>query len=464
MDHPREESEGLFQPGELRDYLHFALGAVGRHRWGFACLLLGFLSLAGAVAYLFPKSFRAHARVLALPAEDAPGAAKAGPGQPEVLAQAAAEVVFSRDHLEQLAGEERLRQAFAASRSPAHRLLDRLRDSLKGEPSQKERERAMRELLARRLFAESKNGVVTFAFEWPEPEGAREVVGSALQRFLASRRAAEVEPLSRKAEVLAAEVQQAQARVVRRLAEVQELRLQKRRGAKASTVRGVQADGRWNVLPEPELAQLRLRLVAKRRAIQSLEDSRQRRVAELGALLADQRATLAPTHPTVLDTEERLLAARRQSQEVEALQEEEGRLLAQFVQAGGKELELSPEPGPLWPPELDEPEEQAFRRARVEAELSQLNSALATAAEAKVRLAWAEAAFAHRYAVLEPPETASEPVSPGLASLLLLGLVGAVLLSWLSVLGLDLRGRRIRESWQVERGLGLPVLVQVDRA
>jgi hypothetical protein len=205
-----------------------------------------------------------------------------------------------------------------------------------------------------------------------------------------------------------------------------------------------------------------MQIISRRKAVAELEDVRRKRLSELNATLAEQRAVLGPGNPAVLDSEDKIRSLERDDAAVEALKTEEQRLLAEFVRDGGKEVELASEPAQIWPAELKDDEEPiAYGKARIAMELSNLQHLLGQAAEAQVVLASARASFDSRYMVVIPAEEPEEPVAPKTGLLLLAGLLGGALLAVLGAVTANLRGSAIRESWQVERQLDLPVLAEV---
>jgi hypothetical protein len=171
---------------------------------------------------------------------------------------------------------------------------------------------------------------------------------------------------------------------------------------------------------------------------------------------------LAKGNPAVAETEDKIRAVERQSAAIDQLRGHEQELLAAYVSAGGKEIELSQEPAPAWPVELrDDDETVAYGKARIAMELTALQQLLGQVAEAHVALASARASFDSRYMIVIPAEEPEEPISPRFGALLVAGLAGGALLAILGAVMTELRGGIIRESWQVHRQLGLPVLAEV---
>jgi hypothetical protein len=456
------EGTSLFKPGELRDYSGFVLRAV-RRRWKLvSAIVVIFAGATAAVIPTLPRRYHVEARLFALPGDGAPGVLRGNNGEPIGLAQGAAAVIAANDNLNELIYEKDLLRGWQTSRAPMLRLWDRVRYAFVPVPDEIKHRRALVHYLRKHLTVQVKGPDVILGFDWPEAQTAFEVVRTAEEKLLAIRRAAELIPLERKVSTLESSANHAQRRIDAAVAAIEAAVKEKREGARSSTVRGLQAQGRFRHLPDPRLAAQRLQLIARRKTIGELEDVRRKRLSELNATLAEQKATLGPGHPVLLDTEEKIRAFERQSSELEALKVQEQELFAEYVRAGGKEIELSTEPDRAWPMELKEDDEpMAYGKARIGMELSGLQYLLAEAAQARVALSSARASFDSRYMVLVPAEPPEKPESPNSVLLIVAGVLGGLLLAVFGAVATDLRGSAIRESWQVRRQLDLAVLAEV---
>jgi len=460
---PPAPDVSLFDPGEVRDYLGFVFRSA-RRRWKLASAILIVFSSAtvGAVA-LLPRQYRAEARLFAMPADGAPGTLRGIDGEPTGLAQGAAEAIVSYQNLEKLIRDLSLDARWETVRPPLGRLRERAARVLgQPAPDAAARNRALVGYLWKQLQVQVKGGEVTLSFEWPDARTAFEVVRTAQETLLENRRAAELVPLERKLAAAESNAIAAQRRIDQLVAGLQAAALKKQSGARSSSVSGLQAEGRFRDLPDPQLAEQRLRLIAKGKSIAELEAVREKRLSELNAQLAEQKATLGPDHPALRSTQEKIDSLGREGAQVEALKAEQERLLADFVRAGGKEIELSADPSRHWPAELkDDDELVAYGKARVAMELSALQHLLDGAAEAQVALASTKASFDSRYMVVAPAQLPERPVSPKVGLLVAAGILGGVLLALLGAVASDLRGGVIRETWQARRRLDLPVLAEV---
>jgi hypothetical protein len=455
---PAPDPSSLFAPGEVRDYTGFALRSV-RRRWKLAfSIALSFTVAVAAVSRLLPRSYHVQSRIFALPAEGAPGATRGASDEPGGLAQGAVDTVVAQRNLRDLVREKNLVARFQATRGPLNRLLEKV----KGAPpaDRASSESAMVGYLQKKLSVQAKGQEVFIDFDWPEPQTAFEVAHSAEQSLLQSRREAELVPLERKALALEKDAEAAQRRIDSAIAAIEAATRSRRRGARSSSVRGLQAEGHFGALPDAKLAEQRLQLVARRKSIAELEDVRRKHLSDLNATYAEQKATLGPGNPALIDTQEKLKALQQQGAQIDALKAQEQQLLGAYVAAGGKEIELSADSNASWPVELREDDEAVtYGKARISMELSGLQQRLAEMSAAQVALAAARASFDDRYVVLAPAELPEKPSSR--TALLLAGLVGGLLLGLFAAVASDLRGGVIRERWQADRLLALPVLAEV---
>jgi uncharacterized protein involved in exopolysaccharide biosynthesis len=447
----------LFEPGELRDYAGFAVRSLGR-RWKLVgTVLLLFAAAVAAAIHSLPRRYHVEARLLAMPADGAPGAARQNNGETTGLQQSAAEVVVSRRTLLELVRDNDLIESWDRTRGPLLRIWDNLGRQTVDPAS---RERSMIRSLERKLTVQVKGAEVTIAFDWSDAQVAVDVVRSVEKKLVAARRQAEIVPLERRVSSLEASASSAQHRIDALAARIEEAIKAKRRGARASTVRGLQAEGRYRDLPDPALSQKRIQLVAQRRAIAELEDVRRRRLTELSGALAEQKATLGPGNPALLETREKIRAVEADGAQLAALKAREQELFAAYVREGGREIELSTDAP--WPADLrDDDPAIALDRARISMEQSNLTHLLDQVAEAHVALATARSGFDSRYVELLPAEVPEQPAFPNLLLLVLAGLLGGAMVAFFGAVAADLSGGVIRESWQARRELDVPLLAEV---
>lgn len=429
----------LFEPGELRAWAGFVTGALKRRR-KLALEVFVFVVAATALALpILPRRYHVEATMLALPADGAPGVARQNSGDPAGLLESAAQVALTHENLVAIVRAQGLVAKWDAERGVLSHLRHRGAST----------ERDLVRILQKSLTVKVKGEQVVIGFDWPEPQTAVAVVDATQKNLLAARREAELSPLARKAASIEESAAQSQRRIDALTARVTSAVRLKRRGARAATVRALQADGKFRDLPDPALAARRVELIVRRKAIADLEEARQKRLADLNATLAEQRATLGPQNEALRDTEQKIAALAADRARIDRLRDEEQQLLGAYVRSGGRESELSSEPAP-WPAELKEDDPAvAFDKAAIAMEESNLSRLQAEVADARQALAAAEVSFESRYLVMTPPEAPDGPSFPNTPLVVLAAVLGGALAGAIGAVAAEALGGEARASEQL---------------
>jgi uncharacterized protein involved in exopolysaccharide biosynthesis len=440
----------LFAPGELREVNDRITGAVRRHSH---LALAAFLLVVGTTALaisLLPRSYHVEARLLALPPEGAPGAARQSSStELSGLIDGAAQVVVSHERLRATIRDYRLIDEWEVDRGPLLRARERVEQALHlASPSDPvRRERRMLARLDKKLTVRVKGAEVVIGFDWPNPGTAAAVVGSLQRKLIETRREAELTPLERKLASLQASAAQTERRMDDLTTRVTGMIQRKRRGARAASVRALQAEGRFRLLPDPALARARLDLISRRKEIAEIEDARRKRLSELSAILAEQRATLGPSNAALLDTEEKIRELQADGAQLQVLKTEEQERLAAYIRGGGRETELSADAPAVWPLELKEDDPAiVFEKARIAREDAALGRLRAEIEEARQSVASARAAFASRYTILSPPELPEDPAFPNVPLLLFAAAVAGAIVAVICAIARDVLGTGKRDE------------------
>ncbi|HZZ84811.1 MAG TPA: hypothetical protein VFE30_09765 [Anaeromyxobacteraceae bacterium] len=474
-------SPDLFDWVLLRHRLVFFLDAPRRHRWLTAAALLGALATSLAAIAVLPRSYHAEARILAsrnlvMPALGNPG--RNIPGDADAPTRGAAETILSHENLLTLIGQTNLLEHWRLSRAPALRLKDGLTSRFRRPPTEEEERDALVYVLEKRLKVTTtgeKGETLNIEIDWPDAGTAYRVISTAQQNFLETRHALEVSTIAEAISILEGHATSARARVDSALDEFRRAREAARRPA------ATRPPPRLPVLQpareDRELANLRLMLVAKRRAIADLEAFRDRRVAEVQARLAEQKAIYTAAHPQVVATRESLDALGRDSPQLAELRREERELLAEYTSRGGKALEADHvEPARGAPASVmqlpdvlriqdaatEDSAEAQFWRTQLEVAMRKYEELAARIEAARIELDTARAAFKYRYSVIRPAEVPRHPSRPKVPLILLGGVLGGLALAFGASSLLDLRRGLLLYPWQVERQLGIPLLGELD--
>jgi chromosome segregation ATPase len=323
-------------------------------------------------------------------------------------------------------------------------------------------------LLGKQLHVATDEGTVTIGIEWNDPNMAFRLVEAAQQNFLEARHASEVSTIAETISILEGHAANVRETIDGTLDDLHKARTQE----EEKRPRQAADSPRREAAPDKELTEVRVMLNAKRRAIADLEEFRQKRMAELQTLLAEQRQTYAPGHPTLANTLQNIQALSTESPQITQLKHEEKELLAEYNQRGGKDRAEVPrtpinevaqallEHGHR---ESDEDENVSYARSRLKIAMANYDELLDRIEGARIELDTARAAFKYRYSVISPAQVPKRPEKPKPATFLGIGIFMALVLALLTTTLLDLSSGRILESWQVERRLGLPVLGEVKK-
>jgi hypothetical protein len=226
---------------------------------------------------------------------------------------------------------------------------------------------------------------------------------------------------------------------------------------------------------DQELLRLRVLLEAKRRAVRDLEEFRQRRLGELQAQLAEQKAVYAESHPVILNLRQSVDALGQDSPQLASLRREQQELETQYAAKGGKASDFeSAGAEPRFIPAIIAPERDSrenrdpaedYAQSRLSAAITRYNTLVDRMANARMELDAARAAFKYRYMVVEPPRPPQKPLGGAKTmAMLAAGLLAAFLLAIAVAVAAEARAGLIVQSWQVERALGLRVLAELPRS
>lgn len=456
----RTADEPLVDFAVLRLWIDHALRTASR-RWLISIPLILLCVGAAVVSSLMkPVLYFANARILATPEEGAPGTVSATSSAAAGLSTSAVDGLQSNDAFRSLVRELQLLDRWDRSRTPLLQLKDGALEQLLGVNStQLDREDALVSMLKEWVFVKVNEQTVEIGATFPDKATAKDIVETMRVRLLAARKAAELSSLEATVRAHQGRVEAANKRVQESVAALEAHLGKKRKGSKPATVRGVQQEGGWGALPDARLMELRSQILATRKSIAEVETSRSKRLAELNALLVEQQANLGEQHPSLIETKEKLTSLKTAGPELTSLRDRESRLVSEFVQAGGRDTDLSELPMPMFSPEaLAEDSNAQWLRSRIGLEAAQLADAYKEESTAAIALAAGAAQFPERYATLKAPLADKDPISPPFWKFLLFGAVAGFSLSFAVALLLESRDAKVRAGWQLERTLELPVL------
>ena len=484
------ESADLFDYQQLKHWVGFVWGGVGRHR----PLALGTFVVVTALGLLatayFPRTYHVESKLLANRSQvirelGNPRSSLQG----DDPTRAAEETIFARDNLVSLVRQTNLIQRWQETRAPLLRLKDAVVGLVAGPMTDEDKLDSMVGTLEKKLRVQVDSKTVTILIDWPDAQLAYQIVEAAQQNFLETRHVTEMAAISEALSILEVHASRVQDQVDDALAELEKVRDQRKKGLRAQAPAG--GEGSTPVAPAPppapeprssallateqELAQIKFLINSKKRAAADLEDFRARRLTELNAQLAEQRVQYADQHPVILDTLSRIEAMKQDSPQLIQLRQDIADLLAEYRRKGGADPDSLVEPrrvtarsprqaqtaAALSSSELSDDPAVEFARTNLRMATAKYEELMMRIDAARIELDTARAAFKFRYSVVRPASVPKKPVKPNVPLLVVATLLAALAFSVLVGAARDLWRGQLVESWQVERTLGLKVLSEV---
>jgi hypothetical protein len=225
---------------------------------------------------------------------------------------------------------------------------------------------------------------------------------------------------------------------------------------------------------DQHLAEMRFLIRAKRRAISDAEEQHSRRLEQLNAELVAQRKLYGESHPTIVELQQRISGLRAQiSPQTTALQAEERELTREYERYGGGAVPFPDEPMPdpyglervlmgILPAVSENPR-AAVSLDEVRSRTIILQQLRKRIDGAKLERDISQASFKYRYTLLTPAEFPRTPVKPNAKVIALGGIVAGLILGIFAAIARDVLSGQLLQAWQVKRGLGLPVLAELEQ-
>ena len=460
---------------QVKDWARFVLHAVRRRK--VLALAVALLTFAATVALLLvmPRTYRIEAQLLAqrnsvMPALGNP--TRKVPFEADSPTRAAAETVLRRDNLLSVMKQADLFTHWYRNRSWLYRLKDRLVDLIAA-PTEEERTVAMVEFLESRLTVKAVEPTVTISIEWPDAQQGYRLLDTALQNFLEQRHSTEVSTIAETISILEGHAANLKEAIDAELEDVK----QPPQATPAVAAGNPPAPPRPRRDPgveanKAEIAEVKVMLEAKRRAINELDEFRRHRLVDLQTQLTQQRAVYADAHPAIVTLLQSVAALQQPSPQLLAMRREERELQAEYERLSARRAEGSVAVGKDRTREAS-PSRASDRRAddlnsdyartRLRFAMEKYDVLLERIESARIELDTARAAFKYRYGIIRPPTFPRRPEKPKVPLVLAGGLFVALALGTLAAAVADIWSGKILERFQMERSLGLPFLGQIPR-
>jgi uncharacterized protein involved in exopolysaccharide biosynthesis len=458
---------------QVKNWVGFVLHSVRRRKLLASSVALLTVGATLGILSVMPRTYRVDAQLLAqrntvMAALGNPK--RTVPFEADSPTRAAAETVLRRDNLLSLMKQTDLMNHWLRNRGWLFRLKDWLVDLISA-PTEEEKTMAMVEFLESRLTVKAVDPTVTISLEWPDAQLAYRLVDSALQNFLEQRHSTEVSTIAETISILEGHAANLKEAIDAEMEDV------KPQGTVPSSAPGALSTApRRDVVTEAnkaELAEVKVMLDAKRKATNELEDFRRRRLTDLQAQLAQQRAIYADAHPAIVTLLQSISALQEPSPQLQALTKEEKDLQAEYDRLSARRAEGSAavakarrESAPVVRPGDKRAEDlnADYARTRLRFAMEKYDVLLERIESARIELDTARAAFKYRYGIIRPPTFPRRPEKPKVPLVIAAGVIAALALGTLAAALADLLSGKILEPWQMSRGLGLPVLGQIPRA
>jgi len=487
-DDIEEDSADLFDHKQIREYFAFASGAIKRRGALGAAVVSCIMALAALTLAALPSTYHVEAKILA---QRSAALAVRGDGQAAVAhTRGAVETIRRRDNLVALIEATDLLDQWQAHRAPAQRFLDWAR-SLVHKPDADERMDNMVERLDKRLTAWTSDDTVVIAIDWPNAQMAARLVDIAQQNFLEARHAQEITALAEEIAILESHAKRQRADVDDAVAALETLRGKQdapegaakgapERAAKSTPEGAAKSTPAARRAPEPrpELEQVQATLVAKRRALEDLEELRRRRLSEAQVHLAEERATYTDAHPAIIELQQTIAALQAPSPQIKSLHADIAQLATEQEKLGGESAahalsapsasssaRLAPIPNDVLrlDDELREDRDPAvvYARGRLRDTMEKYSALWDKVHAAQIDLETAQAAFKYRYSVITPAKVPRHPAKPNVMLILIASFIASLFGAIVIVVIADVRSGLLVERWQIERLLDRPILGEV---
>jgi uncharacterized protein involved in exopolysaccharide biosynthesis len=486
----------------ISNLVGYVVGSIGRHKLLAPSLCTGIFVASVSLLYLLPGTYHVESKLLARPVA---ALSVRGDNNPnDSPTRSAVETVKRRDNLVALVRQTDLVHQWYKRRAPLPHLEDMIVQALFKPETEHDTIEWIADLLDKKLDVwTAGEGIIQIGIDWPDPTMAFRLVDAAQQNYLEARQASEITAIAEQVSILQNHATTLRADIDTAVEAIEKVRADRlARPAPTATASAAASPSasanppsrqgpvmlaasppRRPLEPDPELAQLKVAIEAKRRAINDLEEFRRRRLSELNASLAEKRAMYTDNHPTTIDLRQTIASLSTESPQVQALRADVDRLQKDFDQksaaaaaesrpvpvigVGGPPVGAPPPlPGSIIRIERESADERdpamMYARNQLQNAMEKYSRLRAQIETAQIDFDTAEAAFKYRYTVIDPPVEPKKPSKPNAVAVTLAGLVGGLVVAIFAAVAADVSRGRFVARWQVESVLDLPTLGEID--
>jgi hypothetical protein len=416
----------------------------------FLCAVLALLTMAPV--------FRSEGRILTHMAYFIPALAsptRSVPWQSQHATTGAIEVIRSRENYVKVINEAHLAERWASTRTRTGKILDSVRTLVLGPLEGEQLTDALVSILEKATLPYIDNDVISISIDWNDAETARLLAEASMKVFLERRQNSDISEIEDTVKILERNLESSRpilAAAENNLRQVLASRGQLRR---APAPRPVIPVAGANPAVVAGLAEKRARLGKLHAEFESRIARAQEKVDRL-------RESIGPSHPDMISAVRDLEDASRPSEEMNQLQAEAMRLEIEMSHSGAAADPLPPDinidvGGGT---RVDPAVEQAmadYRRAR-----EAYDDFKRRLSDTRIEMQTTKAAFSYRYIITQPPLKPAKAIKPRPPMVLGAGFVASLVMGLLIAVLVDLRTKKVVESWMVERIAHVPLLGEID--
>lgn len=449
----------------LGEVLLSALASARRRKGLSTVVTLLCLALTVAAVNLAPRSYVSEGEVLVVKKEDTGGGGWNPDGNKREQLEWEKQI-RARSNVENIVNDAKLVERWDAMRQPHRRLLDSMSRMMGSKPPTDDQKRgALYGMLDGRLKLTIDQTTVTISCEWSDPEAARDIVQSAVTRFIDQRYATEIGSIPARIKVLEERLETARLELEKLSPSTAPPKQKAADVTPPSQLLMAKPDRPVDPDLPNKLARAKDKQTQAAAKLQELDGAKTQRVAQLTAQLAEKSASLGPAHPDIVQLKVQLDQAQKDPPDLSAARQAKQAADAEVsdlaAQAGVAMPKVVPGRLVVTPPEEKDKKLDPQVQAKIDDARVVYNKARDELNDANKDLKLAEVNFKIKYTISHPPDV---PFTPKKPVGLMVGLGGFITTIFLVLLLAALKDRSTGlffESQHVRDVLRLPVLGEI---
>jgi uncharacterized protein involved in exopolysaccharide biosynthesis len=447
----------------LGELVNFAWNSAKRRKLLSLGIVLGCAALTAGAAYLAPRTYNSQGDVLVVKTEEGQQGWNPEGNRGEQMQWE--RQIRSRTTLDSIIKDAKIVEKWDETR-PRHRvLLDAVGSKLGSKmPTAEQKYLASMAMLDTRLKLTIDSTTVTISCDWSDGDLARDVVQSAMNRFIDARYATEVGSIPSEIKVYEEQLESSRQDLEKLSPSTAPAKEKPTQITAPSmlVVTGSVDDAAKRAALDRRLADAKEKQAGAMQRLGGLEQTRNERVGQINNQIAERSTVLGNEHPEMKSLRTQLESAQRETSEIgnaRAAKDAADREVADVAAQLGV---VVPRPAPrLGPAAALAPDAKKIddnTQRKIDASRDRYNDAKKQLDEENKKLRIAEARFKNKYTITNPPMAAFAPKKPvGI----MVSIGGAIATMFLVLLLAALRDRAsgiLFEAKQVRDRLRMPVL------